>query len=70
MKNQLRKLRESRGYSQSALADMVGVRQHRISEWESGTRDMLRVQADTMLALTRALRCTLGQLLGAEKISE
>ncbi len=56
-------MREAKGWSQAALAAMVGVSQQSESDHERG-----RAEPDlaTLLAYARALGCTVDALLGAE----
>lgn len=57
--NRLRVLRERKGYSQQALADLIGVNQCMISQYESG-ESVPRL--GTMFRLTDVLDCTVEEL--------
>ena len=54
-------LRQARGYTQSDLAELVGVTQGSISRLESGTIDP---SFETLQALCAALGCTIDALCG------
>ena len=57
----LKAMRESRGLSQSALADQLNVDQSSISKWESGQSTPLKKYR---AALCQALGCTEAELMG------
>ena len=58
--SRIRKYRESRGMSQKYLADLIGVSNSRVSNWEQGIN---RPDADTLAELCRALRVSPSDLL-------
>lgn len=57
----LKKLRESKGLSQSQLAEEVSITKQAISKYE---KDMLSPAAPTLAALADALECSTDYLLG------
>ncbi|MCX7057277.1 MAG: helix-turn-helix transcriptional regulator [Proteobacteria bacterium] len=57
----LRELRERRGLSQTALGDLAGVKQARISELENGHGK--RLNLDMLEQLADALGCEPGELI-------
>ncbi len=59
----LRLLREAAGFSQSQLAKASGVGLRSIQLYEQRQKDINKAQAMTLYQLSRALRCTMGQLL-------
>lgn len=56
----IRQYREGLGWSQSRLAEEMGVPQQRITEWETGKREPL---AQTIIKLAEALNADPGTLL-------
>ena len=60
--DRVRDLRESRGWTQQQLADMVGLPQPRICEIETGTVKSPRI--DTLQKLASVLGASLGDLCG------
>lgn len=58
----IRKLREESGLSKAELARRVGVSDVTISYWENGT--IKRVGHSRLEPLSKALRCSIGHLLG------
>lgn len=61
----IRKLREQGGLSKAELARRVGVSDVTISYWENGT--IKRVGHSRLEPLARALRCSIGHLLGNDQ---
>lgn len=59
--NNLRRLRQSRGWTQAELAEKVKRSVSTISNLERGARDM---SVETFLALCRTLECHPAELLG------
>ena len=59
----LKRLRHSRGLSQSQLALVSGVKIRSIRAYEQGDLDICRAQYDTLRALAGALSCTVEELL-------
>ena len=49
--SRIRKYREERGLSQKQLAELIGVKNNRVSNWEQGLN---RPDADILAALCRA----------------
>ena len=60
----LRELRETRGVTQAEVAEVLGVNQSRISEYEQGG---LRLHGAVIVALARTLRVSADELLGLDK---
>lgn len=58
----IRELREERSMKQSELAGIIEVLPSRISQWETGARD---VPSEYIVALSRALEVTADDLLSA-----
>lgn len=56
----IRKYRNERGLSQKQLAELIGVSNSRISNWEQGVN---RPDADILAALCRALQVSPSELL-------
>ena len=60
-KNRIAELRKTRGYSQERLAQLVGVAQNTISNWEQGKREP---DYTSLKKLSYYLDCTVDYLLG------
>ncbi|MBE6925006.1 MAG: helix-turn-helix transcriptional regulator [Ruminococcaceae bacterium] len=58
--SRIRKYREGRGINQKQLAQMIGVSNSRISNWEQGLN---RPDADILASICRALEVSPSQLL-------
>lgn len=58
--NRIRKYREAKGISQIQLADLIGVSNSRISNWEQGLN---RPDADILASLCQALEVSPSELL-------
>lgn len=58
MKN-VKKLRKSKGLSQSELADKLGVSRTTVTMWESGGQNP---RAETVVQLANALGCSIDEL--------
>ena len=56
----IRKFREDRGYSQKELAELIGVSNSRISNWEQGVN---RPDADILVDLCKTLIVSPSELL-------
>ena len=56
----IRKFREDRGYSQIELAELIGVSNSRISNWEQGIN---RPDADILVDLCKTLNVSPSELL-------
>lgn len=56
----IRKFREDRGYSQKELAELIGVSNSRISNWEQGVN---RPDADILVDLCKTLNVSPSELL-------
>ena len=61
----IKEQRELKGLSQKDLADKVSVKQHTISQYESGIR---RPSYEVLLLLAKFFDVTAGQLLGSEDL--
>ena len=59
--NRIRKYREALGISQKQLAELIGVSNGRVSNWEQGIN---RPDADMLAELCRALKVSPSSLLG------
>ncbi len=59
----LKKLRESRGLSQSELAKASGVSLRSIQMYEQRVNDIDKAQAQTVYKLSRVIGCTMEDLL-------
>jgi DNA-binding XRE family transcriptional regulator len=65
-KNNPTKLQEQRkkcGYSQRELADMSSVNLRTLQQYELGSKDINKAQAQTVMALANALGCKIEDLL-------
>lgn len=58
--SRIRKYREERGLNQKQLAQIIGVSNSRISNWEQGLN---RPDADILVSICRALKVSPSQLL-------
>ncbi|MBQ2982251.1 MAG: helix-turn-helix transcriptional regulator [Lachnospiraceae bacterium] len=58
--NRIRKYRESRGLNQKELAQLIGVSNSRVSNWEQGIN---RPDADILADICRALNVSPSELL-------
>ena len=56
----IRKIREDRGYSQKELAELIGVSNSRVSNWEQGIN---RPDADILVDLCKTLNVSPSELL-------
>ena len=61
--SRIRKYRESRGLSQKDLADLIGVSNSRISNWEQGIN---RPNADIVADICKALNISPSELLDVQ----
>lgn len=59
----LKLYRAKAGLSQSKLAELSGVNVRMIQYYEQGAKDINKAQADTILALAKALNCKMESLL-------
>lgn len=58
--SRIRKYREERGLSQKQLAELIGVKNSRVSNWEQGLN---RPDADILADICRALQVSPSELL-------
>ena len=61
--NPIRECRIERGLSQQKLADMIGVHQTAVSQWEKGRTDP---DKQSLLRLSEALGVSADRLLGSD----
>lgn len=59
----LKRMRTMRGYSQAELAKHSGVSLRSIQMYEQRNKDINRASADTILRLSKALGCTMEELI-------
>ena len=65
--SRIRKYREERGLSQKQLAELIGVKNNRVSNWEQGVN---RPDADILAALCRALQVSPSELLDVRLVDD
>ena len=63
----LKRIRESAGFSQSQLAKASDVNVRIIQDYEQGRRDINKAESFTVYKLSKALNCTMENLLEIEK---
>ena len=63
----LKPIRESAGLSQSQLAELSGVNVRLIQDYEQGHKNINHAKAITLYSLSKALKCTIEDLLEIEK---
>lgn len=61
--SKLKTIRQSRGFSQSQLAELSGVNVRMIQHYEQGTNDITKAQVATVHQLAKALNCTIEELI-------
>ena len=61
LKERLRQLRKENGYTQKELAEMIGVLNYRIYDWESGRSEP---SLDDLMRLAQVLQVSTDYLLG------
>ena len=61
--SKLKRIRESRGLSQSELAGQAGVKLRNIQMYEQRYHDIDKAQAQTLYKLSRVLGCNIEDLL-------
>lgn len=66
----LKILRELRGISRRELADLTGISFRSIQDYEQGHKDLASAKADTLLKMSRALDCSMEDLISEEDLSE
>ena len=59
----LKRIRESRGISQSELAQMSGVKLRSIQMYEQKVNDIDKAQAQTLYKISRVLGCNIEDIL-------
>lgn len=65
--SRIRRFREERGLSQKQLAELIGVKNNRVSNWEQGLN---RPDADILAALCRALQVSPSELLDVRLVDD
>lgn len=63
MKNKLKEVRLAAGMTQEQLANAIGSSKQYISQLETGSRDINRIQVDTMQRICAALGCEASDLI-------
>ena len=66
----LKKLREEKGLSQSALAQASDVSLRMIQHYEQGAKDLSKASVTTVQALAIALDCSINKLMGWDDVLE
>ena len=62
--NCLKQIRESKGMSQSKLAEITGIAQSNVSDYESGKK---RMREDTIRRFAEALGVSVGEIMEGRK---
>ena len=65
--SRIRKYREERSLSQKQLAELIGVKNNRVSNWEQGLN---RPDADILAALCRVLQVSPSELLDVRLVDD
>lgn len=65
--SRIRRYREERGLSQKQLAELIGVKNSRVSNWEQGLN---RPDADILAALCRVLQVSPSELLDVRLVDD
>ena len=60
----LRRLRTERGFTQSGLAEKLGVSKQNISDWENGKSE---TSFEILTKIAKLFDVTVGQLIGSEE---
>lgn len=63
----LKEMRESKGLSQSQLADMAGINFRTLQNYEQGTRNINKMNSIDLYKLSKVLGCKMEELLELEK---
>ena len=66
----LQKLRQAAGLSQSQLAEAAGVNVRMYQKYEQGDRDISKAQLTTLLRICKALSCKLSDIVTDAETSE
>lgn len=66
----LQKLRQAAGLSQSQLAKLAGVNVRVYQNYEQGVRDISKAQLSTLLRICKALSCKLSELVTDPETAE
>lgn len=59
----LKRIRESKGLSQSKLSELAGVNRRTLQDYEQGQKDINGARAITVYNIAQALECTVEDLL-------
>lgn len=59
----LKEVRESKGLTQSKLAELSGINVRMIQHYEQGSKDINKAEAITVYKLSKALKCKVEQIL-------
>ena len=65
--NNLKRLRTEKGLTQSQLAESAGTTQRMIQKYESGERDILKAQVQTVHKMAQALGCSIEDIIKQNK---
>lgn len=65
--SRIRKYREERGLSQKQLAELIGVKNNRVSNWEQGLN---RPDADILADICRVLQVSPSELLDVRLVDD
>lgn len=57
-------MRKELGLSQSQLAERTGISVRVIQNYEQGSRQLKKAEAETVLKIAKALSCTVEDLIG------
>ena len=63
IESKLKTLRKQCGLSQSDLSEITGVPIRTIKSYEQGTSDISKAQGDTLYALSKALKCSIEDII-------
>lgn len=63
----LQEIRKANGFSQSQLAKASNVNVRLLQDYEQGRRDINKAEAFTVYKLSKALNCTMEDLIEIEK---
>ena len=63
LETKLKRIRESRGISQSELSEMSGVQLRSIQMYEQKVNDIDKAQAQTLYKISRGLGCNIEDIL-------
>lgn len=61
--SRLKHYRTKAGFTQKALAELTGISQRTLQDYEQGSKPLEKAAALTVMSLSRALGCTVEELL-------